>query len=429
VPALQTIKVDLQDALRESGRQSSGGRTGPRLRDTLVVVEVALSLVLLVGAGLLMRSFWQLSQVDAGFDARNVLTIRLRLPDVKYPEAAQTMGFLKEVMRRVAALPGVEQVSVGTGFPLGPARENGYWIEGQPEPKQPGDWPVAITQSVSETYHQTLNIALLAGRLFTDRDTADSPPVVIVDEDFVRRHFPGGPPSEAIGKRLRFGGATEPWREVVGVVRHVRHYGPEQEGRAGIYRPWTQMNPRWLANLTRAMDLVVKTSVEPTGLVAAIKQEVQSLDKDQPLANVQTLESLLARSIAPRRFSLLMFSVFAFTALLLGAVGLYGVISYTVTQRTREIGIRIAFGAEAKDIVGLVLGRGMILTLAGIIAGLIAAFASTRLMAGLLYGVSATDPAVFVGITLLLAVVALTACYVPARRATKVDPMSALRHE
>ncbi|HSE96777.1 MAG TPA: FtsX-like permease family protein, partial [Blastocatellia bacterium] len=338
-------------------------------------------------------------------------------------------GFLKEVMRRVAAHPGVEQVSVATGFPLGPASENGYWIEGQPEPKQPGDWSVAITQSVSETYHQTLNIALLAGRLFTDRDTADSPLVVIVDEDFVRRHFPDGSPSSAIGKRLRFGGERESWREIVGVVRHVRYYGPEQEGRAGIYRPWTQMNPRWLAEFTRVMDLVVKTSVEPTSLVAAIKQEVQALDKDQPLANVQTLESLLSRSLAPRRFSLFMFSAFALTALLLGAVGLYGVMSYTVTQRTREIGIRIAFGAGSGDILRFVVGRGMILTAGGIVAGLIGGFASTHLMAGLLYGVSATDPSVFMGITLLLAAVALAACYVPARRAVKVDPMTALRHE
>ena len=385
--------------------------------------------MLLVGAGLLVKSFRQLMDVDAGFDARNVMTMRLRLPDAKYAELSQATGFLKEVMSRVSTLPNVEQVSVGSGFPLGRGSESGYWIEGQPQPQHPGDWPVAIRQSVSENYHQALGIALLTGRYFNEHDTADSMPVVLVDEDFVRRHFPNNAMSDAIGKRLRFGGEGEPWREVVGVVRHARHYGLDEEARAEIYRPWLQMNSRSAADFARAMDLIVKTSNEPESIVAAIKREVQALDPEQPLGNVRTLESLLAESVAPRRFSLLLLGIFAFVALLLGAVGLYGVMSYAVTQRTREIGIRMALGAQKGDVLRLVIKQGLMLSLGGVVVGLAASFALTRLMESLLFGVSATDPATFAVIAALLTTVALVACYIPARRATKVDPMVALRYE
>ncbi len=428
-PALQTSKVNLNNTLKEGGRQSGGGAGLYRLRGALVVAEVALSLVLLVGAGLLVKSFRQLMDVDAGFDARNVMTMRLRLPDAKYAELSQSTGFLKEVMRRVSTLPNVEQVSVGSGFPLGRGSESGYWIEGQPQPQHPGDWSVAIRQSVSESYHQALGIALLTGRYFNEHDTADSPPVVLVDEDFVRRHFPNNAMSDAIGKRLRFGGEGEPWREVVGVVRHARHYGLDEEARAEIYRPWLQMNSRSAADFARAMDLIVKTSNEPESIVAAIKREVQALDPEQPLGNVRTLESLLAQSVAPRRFSLLLLGVFAFVALLLGAVGLYGVMSYAVTQRTREIGIRMALGAQKGDVLRLVIRQGLMLSLIGVAVGLAASLALTRLMESLLFDVSATDPATFAVIAALLTTVALVACYIPARRATKVAPMVALRYE
>jgi predicted permease len=378
----------------------------------------------------LLTSFRQLMQVDSGFDAHNVLTLRLRLPDIKYPEAAQTTGFLREVMSRVAVLPGVERVSVTTGLPL-PFRthQNGYWIEGQPEPKQPQDWLVAANLSVSETYHETLGIRLLAGRLFTEHDAADSPLVVLVDDDFITRHFPNSSPNSVIGKRLRFGGDGESWREIVGVVRHVRQDGLEQEGRVGIYRPWQQINPKWLANHSRAMDMVVKTTVEPESLVAAIRREVQAVDKDQPLANVSTLESLLDETLAPRRFSLLLLGLFALVALLLAMIGIYGVMSYAVTQRTREIGIRIALGAGSRDIFKQVVGHALLLTSAGVLIGLLAAVLLTRLMASLLYSVSAIDLPTFLLTALLLTCVSLLASYLPARRATKVDPMIALRYE
>src|SRR5262245_413017 len=429
-PALQTSKVGLNVTLTETGWQASGGVGARRLRGALVVAEVALSLSLLVGAGLLLKSFRRLMEVDSGFDARNVLTLRLRLPDMKYRDAAQATGFLKEASRRIAALPGVREVSVATGFPRGRILgENGYWFEGQPEPQRPGDWPVALTQSVSESFHRTLGVTLLAGRYFTEGDRADAPPVALVDDHFVRRHFPDGSINDALGKRLRFGGDGEPWREIVGVVRHVRHNNLDVEGFPQIYSPWLQMNPRLLADWARAMDVIVKTSGSPVSLVSPIKREVQAMDKDLPLGNVRTLESLVAQSVAPRRFNLLSLGLFALIALLLGAVGLYGVMSYAVTQRARELGICLALGAQKSDVMRLVIKQGMVLSLIGILIGLAASYALTRLMKSLLYDVSATDPLTFSSIALLLGAVALLACWIPARRATKVDPLTALKHE
>jgi putative ABC transport system permease protein len=428
-PALQTSKVDLNESLKETGRQSSGGAGAHRLRGALVVAEVALPLVLLAGAGLLLKSFQQLMEVDPGFDARNVLTLRLRLPDAKYRDAAQTTGFLKEASRRIAGLPGVREVSVATGFPLGRGGDTGYLIEGQPEPRKPGDWPIALKQSVSESFHRTLGITLLTGRYFTEGDTAEAPPVALVDDHFVRRHFPNGSINDALGKRLRFGGDGEVWRQIVGVVRHVRHNDLDVEGFPQIYSPWLQINPRWLADFTRVMDVIVKTSDAPMSLVAPIKREVQEMDKDQPLGNVQPLEALMAQRIAPRRFNLLLLGLFAFIALLLGAIGLYGVMSYAVTQRTRELGIRLALGAQKNDVLRLVIKQGMILSLTGVAIGLAAALALTKLMQSLLYEVSPTDPLTFAGITLLLSLVSFVACWIPASRAAKLDPMVALRGE
>jgi putative ABC transport system permease protein len=393
------------------------------------VTEVALSLVLLVGAGLLLRSFWQLMRVEPGFESRDVLTLRLRLPDARYTDAGRSAAFLKEVKRRVEVLPGVRQVSLATGFPFGRVSERGYWLEGRPEPRHPSDWPPSYVQWVSAEFHQTLGIGLLAGRYIEERDAADSTPVALVDDDFVRRNFPGASPRDALGKRLRFGGEGEPWCEIVGVVGHVRQSGLDEEGRPGIYRPWTQIRGEMAAGYTRAMDFVVKTSVEPTRLVEPIRGEVQSLDRDQPLGNVRTLASLVEQTVAPRRFSMTLAGVFACVALVLGAVGLYGVLSYVVAQRVREIGIRMALGAQRGDVHRLIISQGMVLALGGVAAGVLASLALTRLMSGLLFGVSATDPQTYLLITLLLLLVALAACYLPARRASKVDPLIALRYE
>ncbi len=427
VPALQTSKAELNDAMKGGG--AGGGAGGRGLRSGLVVTEVALSLVLLVGAGLLLRSFWQLMRVEPGFEAREVLTLRLRLPDAKYADAGQAVSFLKEAKRRVEALPGVQQVSLSTGFPFGRVSEKGYWLEGRPEPRQPSDWPDAYAQWVSAEFHRTLGIGLRAGRYIEEHDAADSPPVALVDEEFVRRNFPGAAPRDALGRRLRFGGEGEPWCEIVGVVGHVRQNGLDEEGRPGIYRPWAQIRGEMAADYTRATDFVVKTSIEPTQLVEPIRKEVRSLDRDQPLGNVQTLASLVERTVAPRRFSMTLAGVFAFVALVLGAVGLYGVLSYMVAQRAREIGIRMALGAQRRDVHRLVISQGMALALGGVAAGVLASLALTRLMSSLLFGVSATDAPTYVFITLLLLLVALVACYLPARRASKVDPLIALRYE
>ena len=384
--------------------------------------------MLLVGAGLVVRSFNRLTSVEPGFDPQNVLTFRIRLPDAKYKEASQTFAFCREAMSRVSALPGVERVAVATGFPLGRASDNGYLVEGQPEPL-PGRGPAAYRQDVSEDYHTTLRIPLLEGRLFNAQDTEKSPLVVIVDQEFAARSFPNQPPREVLGKRLRFGGDSDGWREIVGVVGHVKQSGLNEEGRAQIYRPWTQITSKWKADFTRAPDMIVKTSVDPVSLIAAIKREIRVIDKDQPIAQVRTLDDKLSESIAPQRFTLLLLSIFALIALLLASVGIYGVMSYSVTQRTHEIGVRMALGARQLDVLKLVVRQGMSLVVIGVALGLAGAFATTRLMTALLFDVTAKDPFTFAAVTAVLMIVALIACYIPALRATKVDPLVALRYE
>ena len=428
VPAWQNSSIELQDALAENSRTYAGTRSR-RFRRGLIVAEVALSLVLLLSAGLLLKSFSRLVDSDPGFRAKNVLTLRLRLPDEKYPDAAQSIAFLREASRRARALPSVQVTSVATGFPFGRGGETRYWIQGSPEPKNAGDWPVAIIQSVSEDFHRVLGISLLAGRFVNDRETSDTPPVVVVDDYFVRRHFPSRAPKEVIGQRIRFDGEGQPWRVIVGVVGHVKQSHLDEEPRAEIYRPWLQMNERFAPDFLRAMDLLVRSAGPAANLVPAIKGEVQHIDKDQPLGNVATLESLLDDSIAPRRFYAVLLATFSVFAVLLAAVGLYGVMTYAVTQRTREIGIRVALGAQRKHIFKLVIGEGALLVFIGAALGLAATFACSRLLSSLLYGVSPTDPNLYALLSLLLVFVTLVACYLPARRATLVDPIEALRTE
>ncbi|MCM3905694.1 MAG: ABC transporter permease, partial [Pyrinomonadaceae bacterium] len=424
-PALQTSRLDLNHALKEGDRISSAG-SGGKLRKSLVAAEIALALMLLVGAGLTVKSFDQLTSVEPGFEPRNVLTFRIRLPDAKYKEASQTFAFYGEAMLRVSALPGVERVAVATGFPLARAFYNSYLIEGQPEPL-PGRGPVAVRHDVSEDYHKTLEIPLLEGRLFNAHDTETTPLVVIVDQEFVARSFPNQSARDVLGKRLRFGGDNS-W-EIVGVVGHVKQNGLNEESHVQIYRPWTQIAPQWKDGFTRAADMLVKTSVDPVGLVAAIKREIRAIDKDQPIAQVQTLDDKLSDSIAPQRFTLLLLGLFAFIALSLASAGIYAVMSYAVTQRTHEIGVRMALGARQFDVMKLMVRQGMTLVVIGAGIGLAGAFATTRLMSSLLFKVTARDPATFVVVTAVLTIVALLACYIPPRRATKVDPMVALRYE
>jgi len=306
--------------------------------------------------------------------------------------------------------------------------DNGYVVEGQPEPL-PGRGPVAYRQDVSEEYHNALKIPFLEGRLFNAQDTEKSPLVVIVDQQFVARNFPGQPAREVLGRRLRFAGDSEGWRQIVGVVRHVKQNGLNEESREEIYRPWTQITPKWKADFTRATDMILKTSVDPVTLIGAIKKEIRAIDKDQPIAQVQTLDDKLSESIAPQRFTLLLLSIFALIALSLASAGIYGVMSYAVMQRTHEIGVRMALGARRLDVLKLVVGQGMSLVVIGLVLGLAGAYATTRLMTTLLFDVSTKDPTTFVVVTVVLTIVALIACYIPARRATKVDPLVALRYE
>ena len=428
-PALQTTRPDLESTLKDGGRQSSGGAASSRLRGALVITELALSLTLLIAAGLLVQSFRQLMEVDPGYDARNVLTFRLRLPDKKYPDAAQAIAMNMEVQRRLQQLPTVEHVAIASGFPFGRGAESSYWVEGESEPKNAAQWSVALGLAVNEQYHDALGIPLLAGRRFTAQDGTDTPSVALVDEEFVRRHFPDAPLASAVGRRFRIQGADEPWREIVGVVRHVRHSGLAEQARPQIYRPWTQLNLSRSGEWLRAMDIIVKASVDPAPLAPAIRRELQQLDPDQPLGPVATLESLLDKSIAPRRFNLFLLSTFSCVGLLLSVIGLYGVMSYTVSQRTREIGLRMALGAQRGDVLKLVLGEGMLLAIAGTVVGVAGAFALTRLMSSLLFAVSASDPMTYASLSLLIVGVALLACYLPARRAASVEPMEALRCE
>jgi predicted permease len=428
-PALQTTRPNVDSTLKASGRASAGGTGARKLRNALVITELALSLTLLIGAGLLIQSFRHLMKVDPGFDARNVLTFRLRLADMKYPDPAQAIVSLNEVERRLRQLPGVQAVAVTTGFPLGRSTENSYWIEGEPEPKNAAQWPIALGFGTSESYHEALGIPLLAGRRFTAQDREDTPPVAIVDDEFVRRNFANTPLASALGRRVRLEGNDEPWREIVGIVRHVRHRGLDEEARPEIYRPWTQLNAKRSADWLRSMDVIVKTNSDPATVVPSIRREIHALDPDQPLGPVNTLETLLSQSVAPRRLNLALIAIFSVAALLLSAVGLFGVMSYAVGQRRREIGVRMALGATRGHITRLVLGNGLALTAIGIAIGLAASFGLTRLMQSLLFGVTATDVVTFVGVSGLLAVVALLASYIPARKAARVDPMSALQCE
>jgi putative ABC transport system permease protein len=427
VPALHRTSVSLNHVLKESARAISAGRGG-RLRRSLIVGEVALALVVMVGAGLTVKSFTRLTSVEPGYDPGNVLTFRIRLPDAKYAESSRTFAFCREAMTRVRSLPGVERVAVTTGFPLGRVSDADYLVEGQSE-QSPGRAPVAQRQDISEDYHKTLNIPLVEGRLFTSQDGEASPQVVIVDEEFARRHFPNQPFREVIGKRLRFAGDQDGWREIVGVVRHVKQSGLTEQSQVQIYRPWTQIPAKYRASFTRATDMIVKTSVDPYALVNAIRKEIRAIDNDQPIAQVQSLDDKLSESLAPQRLSVALLGLFSLTALLLAAVGIYGVMSYAVTLRTQEIGIRIALGARQLDVLKMVVGNGITLALIGVGVGLVLAFSLTRLMSSLLFEVTPTDPITFSIASMGLVIVALVACYAPARRATKVDPLVALRYE
>ena len=420
-PALQFTRPDLHGALKENARGSTGGAGAGLVRNLLIVFEVALSLVLLVGAGLLFRSFLTLRAVELGFRPQSLLTFRLSPSGERFREDAQYTDFYRDVAERVAALPGVEAVGVINTLPLVKGPTSGIQFEGRPAVRR-DQWPSVNYRSVSPDYFRAAGIRVVKGRAIEARDTADAPLVFAVNQALARRDFPGEDP---VGKRISNGIGPDGkpiWKEIVGVVADVRSEEPGREAAPEIYASFTQ-------DPFAGMSYVVRTSAEPEGLVPAVREAVRAVDRAQPVAEVRTMEQLVGESFAQPRFNSLLLGLFACMALLLAAAGIYGVMSYAVTQRTHEIGIRIALGAQHKDVLRLVVGRGMALALAGVGLGLVAAFALTRVLSSLLYGVTATDPLTYVAVALLLGTVALLASYIPARRATKVDPMVALRYE
>jgi putative ABC transport system permease protein len=420
VPALQASKPNLNETMKDAARGSTEGGRRKLIRSTLVVLEVASALVLLVGAGLMIKSFWRLQNVDPGFNPDNALSATVSLPKAKYAEEAQQVAFFQQLIERVGALPGVQAAGASCVVPMtGNDIVLGFEIDGRP-PLPPGSSQSTNFYSVSSDYFKAMDIPLRRGRVFTAQDTKDSPRVAVINETMAKKIFPDEDP---IGKRIRFGDSDKnPEFEIVGIVGDVKQYGLDQPTTMQTYEPYTQQTFPY-------MTLVVRTAGDPTNLGAVIRSEILKLDKEQPATNIKTLNEFFSISIAQQRFSVVLLGVFAAVALVLAAVGIYGVLSYAVTQRTHEIGIRMALGAESRDVFRLVVGRGMLLSLIGVAGGLAAAFALTRLMESLLFGVTATDTVTFASVAGVLLAVALLACYIPARRATKVDPLVALRYE
>jgi predicted permease len=417
-PVWQLFKADLNQSLRDSGKGLYGARSGRRALGALVVVETALALTLLVGAGLLVKSFIRLQRVDPGFDPRNMLTAVVTLPQAAYPERNQVALFYNRLLERARTLPGAQSAAVVSSLPLtGFDSDAGFVIEGRPAPRQ-DQQSVAWVSSVSPGYFRTMGMGLIAGREFTDRDNENSPKVVIISEETARRHFPNENP---IGKRIG-DGSPDGWREIVGVTADVKHFGLNQDSRVSMFFPDRQQ-------LSRRMFIVVRTAADPSSLSPALRGVVAEMDRNLAVSNIIPMEEISTRSIGQERFTLLLLGLFSALALLLAVAGIYGVMSYAVAQRTHEIGLRMALGAQTGAILKLVVRRGVKLVAGGVALGLVASFSLTRLMAKMLFGVSAADPLTFIVITLLLAFVALLACWIPARRAAKVDPMTALRFE
>ena len=423
-PAFQAAKTNLNDVLKESGRGASDTSQRLRLRNLLVVSEFALSLVLLIGAGLMIKSLVRLQDVKPGFDSSNLLTMRIALPPAKYENFNQSRAFFEQLFDRLEARPEVKAVGGINLLPFGGGGgDRTFTIEDQPTPKgQPR--PDEQIRFVTAGYFNAMSIPLLSGRDFTRRDLPDTQQVAIVNSAFARKFWPNG---AAIGKRISFSTDNPKWYEIVGVVGNVKHRGLDLQDHPELYIPALQ--PLFAPGNVPALYLAVRTVNDPMLVAGVVRNEVAAIDQDQPVASLMTMDQRLSDSIAPRRFNMFLFGLFAALALVLAAIGIYGIMAFSVAQRTHEIGVRMALGANAGDVLRLVLSSGFRLALIGIVVGLVAAFAITRLLSTLLYDVSTTDPTIFLIDALLLAGAALLACYIPARRATKVDPMIALRYE
>jgi putative ABC transport system permease protein len=436
VPALQAGVVDVHETLKETGRGTSGKHW---LRSSLVVVEVGTTLVLLVGAGLMIRSFYRLHKVNPGFSYDHLTSFSVALPRKKYPENEQREQFYNRLLENLRSLPGVEAAAAASGLPLGNnGWQTGFVIDGRPRPPR-DQTPLMEACLVTPDYFKAMNIPVKSGRVFDSHDDRSwiagrdlsklndderqMMPLnsIVIDEEFARRYWPN---EEAVGKRIAMGSEKNPrFLTVLGVVGRVKMEGLAQDSkRVQGYFPFAQIP-------TGGMTVILKASGDPNQLIASVRQQVKSIDADQPIYSIRTMDQIRAESVAPERLNLTLLSIFAGIALVLAIVGIYGVMSYSVTQRTHEIGIRMAIGAQPRDVFRMVIGQGMMLALIGVAVGLVGAFGLTRLMATMLFGVEPTDPATFAAIAVLLTGVALVACYVPGRRATKVDPVVSLRYE
>ena len=420
VPALQASKLDLYATLKEGGGKGAGGASRSRLRSVLVVSEVALALVLLAGAGLMMKSLARLLEVDPGFDTRNLLTFNLALPAAEYDDNDRLADFHRRMIERLEALPGVEGAATIGTLPLTGGNTTRFYAAGRPAPP-PGGESEANLRDVSANYFRVVGVPLVSGRHFDERDKQDSPPVIIVNRTLAARVFPG---EEAVGQRVVFTGDGGAPVEIVGVVGDERVNGLDAAVTPVVYYAYLQ-------GATPSVGVVVRTGGDPSAVAGAIRAETRAMEPGALVFSMRSVEQIIAESPATfmRRYPTLLIGVFAAVAFVLASVGIYGVVSYTVSQQTHEIGVRMALGARGRDVLRLVMARGMALVALGVGVGLVGAFALTRLMSGLLFGVSPTDPAIFAGVSALLVAVALLACLIPARRAMKVEPMSALRYE
>jgi putative ABC transport system permease protein len=419
-PAWQASKIELNEALKEGGRSAMSDVRSNYLRDLFVVAEFALALVLLIGAGLMIRSFLRLQAVDPGFNPQNLLTMRLQLPSPAYSEKKKKTAFFEQALHRIGMLPGVRSAGAISHIPFGgPGMNTFFMIEGVHLPDEVNK-PKADIRPVNSNYFRTMGIPLRMGREFTERDiTADDANVVIINEAMARRFWPNESP---LGRRIRIHRPEEQPDEIIGVVADVKIHDFETEVMPTVYWP----HHRWPFGFAAVL---VRTTVDPMNLNAAVMREIHSLDPELSIAAVRTMEQVLWSSVAQRRFYTLLLTIFAAVALLLAVMGIYGVMSYAVTQRKHEIGVRLALGAQMSDVLKLVISHGMKLTLIGVGIGLSASYALTRYLDGHLYEVKPTDPVTFIGVALLLSAVALLACFIPAMRATRVDPMVTLRHE
>jgi len=416
IPALQASRPNLSNSLKEGGPGAGEGRTRHRLRHTLVVSEISLALVLLIGACLLIRSFGRTQAISPGIDTENVVAMSFSLPKYRYPEPQQKQNFFNELLQRTSRLPGVKGASLTTTT-LG-GWQMGYHVAGQPQPPR-GQGDLCDYNAVSPDHFKVMGISLLRGRVFSDADNEHAQRVAIIDEKLANKFWRN---SDPLGHKIEIGGDTNESAIIVGVVGHVKNYGVDQASREEIYLPAGQ-------HVQPSMHLVIKTTTPMAELAGTMRGVVQAIDPDMPVTALRTMDSILGENIAPRRITMLLLTVFSGLAVTLAVVGIYGIMAYSISQRTREIGVRMALGARAQDVLKLMLKQGSRLIIIGIGVGSIAGFGLTQFMGRLLFEVKATDPITYLSMPLLLAAVALLACYLPARRAAKVDPIVALRHE